>query len=298
MIFEVDKNSGKIIATIQRDDTIEKYECSLLACDNPICTCGSLYLSLSNLQQNSDGQPLSSHQVDIDVTNRKLGFKDEKKIPKDDLEFAQFFLAQLNDKDFRFLYAEYFTYKNIITEEADLASIDAHFEYEDVERDGLMYAYNDVLPYGDQMTVTIDGTECLILDQYCLLPKCSCTDTVLNLFPYDENGNEADEELCAISLTYGKKAWQAHEGQSFPVSVKAVRSAIEDQLPDFYSRLPERHMKLKGIYAYCKKRHYLPKQPLQVPKVGRNEPCPCGSGKKYKKCCMGSKSNDAFLPLQ
>jgi uncharacterized protein YecA (UPF0149 family) len=20
-------------------------------------------------------------------------------------------------------------------------------------------------------------------------------------------------------------------------------------------------------------------------KVGRNEPCPCGSGKKYKKCC-------------
>jgi preprotein translocase subunit SecA len=21
------------------------------------------------------------------------------------------------------------------------------------------------------------------------------------------------------------------------------------------------------------------------PKIGRNEPCPCGSGKKYKKCC-------------
>jgi preprotein translocase subunit SecA len=21
-------------------------------------------------------------------------------------------------------------------------------------------------------------------------------------------------------------------------------------------------------------------------KVGRNEPCPCGSGKKYKQCCM------------
>lgn len=25
--------------------------------------------------------------------------------------------------------------------------------------------------------------------------------------------------------------------------------------------------------------------PRQVVKVGRNEPCPCGSGKKYKKCC-------------
>lgn len=25
--------------------------------------------------------------------------------------------------------------------------------------------------------------------------------------------------------------------------------------------------------------------PRQVLKAGRNEPCPCGSGKKYKKCC-------------
>ena len=23
----------------------------------------------------------------------------------------------------------------------------------------------------------------------------------------------------------------------------------------------------------------------EFPKVGRNDPCPCGSGKKYKKCC-------------
>ncbi|NTM25437.1 SEC-C domain-containing protein [Enterococcus faecium] len=21
-------------------------------------------------------------------------------------------------------------------------------------------------------------------------------------------------------------------------------------------------------------------------KIGRNSPCPCGSGKKYKKCCL------------
>ncbi|GAB4252103.1 MAG: hypothetical protein Kow0027_16570 [Saprospiraceae bacterium] len=25
----------------------------------------------------------------------------------------------------------------------------------------------------------------------------------------------------------------------------------------------------------------------EMPKVGRNDPCPCGSGKKYKKCCFG-----------
>jgi len=27
-----------------------------------------------------------------------------------------------------------------------------------------------------------------------------------------------------------------------------------------------------------------------APKVGRNEPCPCGSGKKYKRCCHGGKA--------
>lgn len=27
-----------------------------------------------------------------------------------------------------------------------------------------------------------------------------------------------------------------------------------------------------------------------APKVGRNDPCPCGSGKKYKKCCLAQES--------
>lgn len=26
-------------------------------------------------------------------------------------------------------------------------------------------------------------------------------------------------------------------------------------------------------------------EPRRVDKIGRNDPCPCGSGKKYKKCC-------------
>jgi len=26
--------------------------------------------------------------------------------------------------------------------------------------------------------------------------------------------------------------------------------------------------------------------PLRTEKTGRNSPCPCGSGKKYKRCCM------------
>ena len=40
-------------------------------------------------------------------------------------------------------------------------------------------------------------------------------------------------------------------------------------------------------------------------KIGRNAPCPCGSGKKYKKCCLMSKagkgqkyaSSTKFIPV-
>lgn len=33
------------------------------------------------------------------------------------------------------------------------------------------------------------------------------------------------------------------------------------------------------------------------PKAGRNDPCPCGSGKKYKQCCLG-KTVDPLAALK
>jgi uncharacterized protein len=31
-----------------------------------------------------------------------------------------------------------------------------------------------------------------------------------------------------------------------------------------------------------------PSGPARAAKIGRNDPCPCGSGRKYKKCCGAS----------
>ncbi|HET9551578.1 MAG TPA: PBPRA1643 family SWIM/SEC-C metal-binding motif protein [Anaeromyxobacteraceae bacterium] len=33
-----------------------------------------------------------------------------------------------------------------------------------------------------------------------------------------------------------------------------------------------------------------PEPVVAAPRVGRNDPCPCGSGKKLKKCCGGPPS--------
>jgi len=34
-----------------------------------------------------------------------------------------------------------------------------------------------------------------------------------------------------------------------------------------------------------------------MPKVGRNSPCPCGSGKKYKRCCEAKEAQMREAPL-
>jgi len=40
-----------------------------------------------------------------------------------------------------------------------------------------------------------------------------------------------------------------------------------------------------GKWVYVDGQMNPKRKPIRVKKVGRNEPCPCGSGKKYKKCC-------------
>ena len=41
----------------------------------------------------------------------------------------------------------------------------------------------------------------------------------------------------------------------------------------------------EGIVATTAGDGIVKKQPRKVQKIGRNDPCPCGSGKKYKQCC-------------
>ena len=47
----------------------------------------------------------------------------------------------------------------------------------------------------------------------------------------------------------------------------------------------------KGLASSVRSFNDIPQMPATVAKTpGRNDPCPCGSGKKYKKCCLGKGS--------
>jgi len=61
-----------------------------------------------------------------------------------------------------------------------------------------------------------------------------------------------------------------------------IRAEIVEQLPVI----------LQIIAAYWRDpERRLPRlEPIRSTKVGRNEPCPCGSGKKFKRCCVRSSA--------
>lgn len=43
--------------------------------------------------------------------------------------------------------------------------------------------------------------------------------------------------------------------------------------------------RIGGAWRYCSGEVDIRARPAPALQVGRNDPCPCGSGRKYKKCC-------------
>ncbi len=74
-----------------------------------------------------------------------------------------------------------------------------------------------------------------------------------------------------------------HRGH--PTSTRTVVRGPDD-LCDFCGIRPRLKMTTAGKWA-CRK-CLTRKRPIQNKevKIGRNKPCPCGSGKKFKKCHM------------
>lgn len=90
------------------------------------------------------------------------------------------------------------------------------------------------------------------------------------------NNNEGIEDLllAIFSLGHGKDPRSDNPDES-PLRYDQ-RKAIAESLP----------MQLQTASEYFAEHpSSWRKQPVRVEKIGRNDPCPCGSGKKYKKCC-------------
>lgn len=70
------------------------------------------------------------------------------------------------------------------------------------------------------------------------------------------------------------------------VDLKKLYWNMLDAKAEWLYNLPQWATLLTDIErATIKKEYNKSKTVVKIKKVGRNEPCPCGSGKKYKQCC-------------
>ena len=141
------------------------------------------------------------------------------------------------------------------------------------------------------------------VELYCLDPACDCRRVMLHVYRGDP-----PVQVASINHSFERPEPEDEDlGQIFldPINVQSELSAA---LLDAYMQLllPDAayQQRLKRHYAMVKEVARDPAHPVQrlvreeqrlflsqpfqrtEPKIGRNQSCPCGSGQKYKRCCM------------
>ena len=94
-----------------------------------------------------------------------------------------------------------------------------------------------------------------------------------------------------VESSFGSTEWLGLEVQKVEAG-KAVdtighvtftaRFRQNDQIQALSERSEFR--RIDGVWRYCSGEAARSRQ-APAPQAGRNDPCPCGSGRKYKKCC-------------
>ncbi len=94
-----------------------------------------------------------------------------------------------------------------------------------------------------------------------------------------ESGDPDVEPALPLLLTL--HAIQAGETDMPKASIDELSEQAPDLIPELVLTL---NRWVKGQRATTGAAN-LPGAPVRSAKVGRNDPCPCGSGRKFKKCC-------------
>jgi SEC-C motif len=157
-----------------------------------------------------------------------------------------------------------------------------------------------------------EGRRYLVKDQYCSNPVCDCKSVHLAFF---EEVSTGDDQISIHQRFHGQIQFDgqltAQECDSIPRDrAQAILTEWWNQHSNLREMLIARYQDMKEVgrrsleadkfrngaigsrrSALCKNMSIDVKLPTDNPrlesaKVGRNETCPCGSGKKYKKCCL------------
>jgi len=138
-------------------------------------------------------------------------------------------------------------------------------------------------------TVKAPGPEALMRARYSAFAHEEMPYLLETLHPgqrndYDEAGaakwaRESDWTGLEILKVTGDPATENTGSVEFRACYRRNNEKLEHhELAEF--------RKTNGIWYFYDGKMVAPGQfQRETPKVGRNDPCPCGSGKKFKKCC-------------
>lgn len=100
---------------------------------------------------------------------------------------------------------------------------------------------------------------------------------------YSEFDSKKMIGACLLTGIYNRMSEEeAFDNESYIAKLK--------KLPDYFYELTEETDDNESDGSYMKEddtifSEKVTQEPVRSEKISRNEPCPCGSGKKYKKCC-------------
>lgn len=261
-------------------------------CVNPGCDCRRVHLDLVPAL-NSDNPvyfQLNFDTKEIDWPERMHVTKEAKAVAE---EFCRDAYENLKS-DFRRHYQEAKKFGNRL---CNLLNSCYSFETK------AMVVYCDIFPGPELWSFSYGSETYIVVDQYCALPECPCQDVMLTFYIAKK---DVSKLLFAVRL---KENGQFVEEESSinHDKMKQLLNAFELKVPHLQAELLFRLKKAKEFgrmmhkedipkRRICALLENLSSEPQDKPpqsvepvstgeKVGRNEPCPCGSGKKYKRCC-------------
>lgn len=77
---------------------------------------------------------------------------------------------------------------------------------------------------------------------------------------------------------------------------RALEDIAPDEIEELRARLDVPRLLPSLVAALYNYWRASPLTPRRAHKVGRNGPCPCGSGVKYKRCCLKAEGEERVLP--
>ena len=272
----------------------QRWDVQLSACDNPLCHCQEVHLQCIPLRTDEEeggGPDENEVAFPLNAVARTSMDVDDGSDAVPPLAAAV--AAELTAADWDVLEDFLVAQKRGGLQAVNLSDLRPVFPPEVASGPDTMVGYAEILPFEAGMGFRHGGLQWVVDEQYCIEPSCTCRAVVLTFVPISEDGTSAIDEQGEYPVARYDYKDQTVESLQGPPSGWSTPgelvTAVRAKHPQIESTFRHHHEQLRTLFQHHMKRRG-PQQVRKENKVGRNEPCPCGSGKKHKKCCYGTSA--------